>query len=1388
MFPCGTRIKLKRDSFKPENKPEPNKRRWTGSNVKPVCAVNPPVDGGSPKPATADPDFSSKVELRRLRSEERSRKRSVKNACCALCGDVKYNPPPPPSSKNLVRLLNPRPRAGRPSLSAEKQRTPSASRHASALEKNPTVKLCDVGRVFRIASRDFSCVLPAVLKQTASRRAQQQCLQTEFGVLTHPHPHSIRKRRRSRKLSTATKHSCASLSSGDAPCGGAHISEGSLEESDACLVEDPETMRLSESPDTVAPACANNCPEKQKHCPVNHISGNTSSPERRVPPLVLRRVSVNGFGFRSEDDDRESGPDEDGRNQDSDAESANAPESFSCQRTQAYIFIPKSSCARTCKPWPFPRTGPPEELRSPRNGARWIITATFTNTAQDDEEKNERSEAAEEVYSRKSHADTPCRLISGDIPDVLNQQSSVLCENTSTCVLKRTSGFSVTAISEHAELNQSQEHSTEQVNSCKLDGCGFEASLEANGLLRHHSLLDHEDHPDAPGVWEPADHLVGDSKCAKFSILPISQFEDQSRKADEGAVYNPALLSQMCIKVGVLKAQDSSSVDQTEGESAAHSHSSNPEGEVKPASDGQTHTDMSSEEENQDAGGVSAPSSSSSDDDDDDDGVCSMNTNNNNNTQACSQSHRVEESFLDVSRAYEEDVLVLDVIQDDPELFGTVVSEAKTQQDAPTKNQDTLTKMEDQHCEVIWEQHTEGTSKVAEDVQTDHLSDSGSKVNEMQVCRSQPVQSLNTVKSENAGIDCNNNQPSRDSSNLNSISVISSRAPRPVTDSCFSGREVTAKEPPALRTPHISYCRFYFSDHSTCLRSGVCRFLHVPRDGDETFCMEMVKKFCHAGKVVLILRAVEVFMGYYSRCPPSGSFSQETVNSLLSILLNMGLLREFLAVLNLLLTHKKLPPPELVLAVFKFASDRRLINFVPELILLTSKIVESGCVFTVDQCEVMQSHLHLMQVPRQQMDIFMAVKCRALATNPHTSELSHLTQAVVRVEMLKQQEDWSGLALVFYSVCSGSHSNNELLRFCCCVTMALLKEPKDKHTVPYELFADAVCQREPSDEVKSILGRIGVSLIFRYHRTREWSKGVKLVNVMLRLQIEFIMQKGLMGNEHRVSRCQLVSMAAELFLHSGSIEGALKLLRADGWFVSSSVWPCEAADVEIRKRVLTLLAGKTSHRDAFEILTNLPGLRQPINGVQISDYTDMFNAHLRVCLLKQTLPVAADILEFMLTRSLVPETQQLQNLIHRLGKQNMWSRARALFRRARSAGFYSSVVCEADALFLPCGLSEIEMTLAFEMFITFINSSLSAHTHPLLITLRRQAGVENVTESVYLAAGCRLLSAALIPNPKLSIRYTAVNQQQEQLFTLDRASAHKWILQNSCWALEVWAS
>ncbi|XP_048058165.1 protein TOPAZ1 isoform X3 [Megalobrama amblycephala] len=1430
MLPCNgvSRIKLKRDSFKQNNKLEPNKRRWTGPKT--VSGLNPLADRGI---QVQGQDSSPAPEAADVVSSERNAQE--------ICATASADPVPPSNFDGQ-----------------------------------------------------------ASSKQDA--HAEHDDCRGRYNQGDSP--------------SGATGSTYIS--------GTAETPDGSVKEWDVCLARNPDCERMRqtdvEGTASVLPRCDDNGPvvcfcEKDKTCPMKNISESPSSPVRRVSPLILRRVTVNGFAFRDEnensglslDEEEEEEEEEDNsRNEGSDSE-VNSPESFSCQRTQAYIFFPQSSCARTCKIWPFPRMGPPNKLRSlHRTGPRWIVTTSFPATVQtslgeepeclsDTDVQNKLSkptkqskstDEARDVLEGQLLSSAPGEKPPTDMLGVLERTledraeslynprgtltrdifhisklsdhntCSALGEKPPTCTLERTWKCLVdsprvilTHVSKPAELESNQslknafedalEYSasvvTEQSNNYKLNGHGYAASLEGNVFLKNHPLLKKSNQKvlssgstnqsDVPVNRQEQPKLLKDSLDPK-PVIQTSRapsFEDQEGKENGGrqTLYNPGLLSEICLKVKMLKAQHSSlvttssSVDQDTKSVTPNSVARTPdsipdcsgEGKRMQVFDSYSITD-SSEDENKNVTSLSSDEESVEHhaaeilwSDDDDDGTCQIKNKEQGSTPPSSQM--VADSFLDVSRAYEEDVLILDVIQDDPELFGAVVTETVSKQDGLTKeneeNEETQLKTESKlqtgnHCKIVWDLKTDCISKyqsTAAEVKMENMKDGGSvTVKETQSYRAQPSQGMDTLKSENA-TDCNNNREMRDTNSLNALTVINTSAARLVMDTCCNEREMTAKETSALRPLNSSYCWYYFSEYSTCLRS-TCWFLHIPRDGDEKFCMDTVKKFCHVGKHALILRAVEVFMGYYNRCSPSVSFSQEVVNSLLSSLLNMCFLREFEAVINLLLTHKRLPPPEFMLAVFKLVRERGLINTVPQLIHLTSKIVEAGCVFSVDQCEVMQSHLQMMQVPRQQMDIFLAVKCRALVTNPHTSEQSDLAQAVVRVEMLKHQDDWTGLALVFCSVCVGSHSPTELLRFCCCVTMALLNESKDKLALPYELFAESVCQQASSNEmIKTFLGRIGVSLIFRYHRTQEWNKGVKLVSVMFRLHIEFITQKGIMGNEHRVSRCQLVTVATELFLHSGSIEGALKMLRADGWFVSSSMWPCEQADIESRKHIMTLLAGKTSHRDTFEILTNLPGLRQPINGVQINDYTEMFSAHLRLCVIKQTLPVAADIVDFMLIQGMVPETLQLQNLIHKLGKQNNWSRARALFKRARSAGFYSAVVCERDGLFLPCSLSEIEMTLAFEMFITIINTNPLApagSSQPLLITLRRHAGVEDVTESVYLAAGCRLLSAALIPNPKLSIRYTAVNQIQEQLFQLDRASAHKWFLQNERWAQEIWAS
>ncbi|XDV34303.1 hypothetical protein PO909_004472 [Leuciscus waleckii] len=638
------------------------------------------------------PNISSKVDLRRrLRSDSRKdRKRLVKNSCCALCGDVKYTPP---TRKNLARLLNHRSRAGRPSPTAwqkgachnsESRRPPTTP--IFRFEKNPMVKLCDVARVFDIASRDFSCVLPAVLRQ--KRKCKRvRCLMKEFSFLVQPHLHGIRKQRskianQSWEVSTPT-HSCASFSSGDPPSGAtgstyisdtAETPDGSVKEWDACLVRNPDCERMRqtdiEGTASVLPRCEDNGPvvrfcEKDEACQMNNISENPSSPVRRVPPLILRRVTVNGFGFRHDIENRGLSleeEEEDRRNEDSDCE-VNSPESFSCQRTQAYIFFPQSSCARTCKIWPFPRMGPPNEIRpSHLTGPRWIVTTSFPATVQ------------------TSHGVAPECLSDKDVQNKLSKPT----------------------------------------------------------------------------------------KQSKSS--------DDAREVLEGQLLSSAPVT------------TSSSVDQeiksVTPNSVVHTPDSNPdcsgEGKRTQVFDSYTITDSSSEDENKNFASLSSDEESVEHHAaesllSDDDGTCQIKEKEQGSTPP--PSPVVADSFLDVSRAYEEDVLILDVIQDDPELFGAVVTETKV-------------------TYILFLTYSKGDTE---------LHSSACQVYEYFKVR---------------------------------------------------GVEVTAKETSAVRNVNGSYCWYYFSEYSTCLRS-VCWFLHMPRDGDEKFCMDTVKKFCHVGKHALILRAAK---------------------------------------------------------------------------------------------------------------------------------------------------------------------------------------------------------------------------------------------------------------------------------------------------------------------------------------------------------------------------------------------------------------------------------------------------------------------------------------------------------------------------------------------------
>ncbi|XP_072303774.1 protein TOPAZ1 isoform X2 [Eucyclogobius newberryi] len=570
-----------------------------------------------------------------------------------------------------------------------------------------------------------------------------------------------------------------------------------------------------------------------------------------------------------------------------------------------------------------------------------------------------------------------------------------------------------------------------------------------------------------------------------------------------------------------------------------------------------------------------------------------------------------------------------------------------------------------------------------------------------------------------------------------------------------------------VRWQKPAYCRKYFFESENC-GFKMCRFHHVPMEGDEKFCTETVAWF--AKNAACLYKAGAIFTSYYQNNKPGQFFSKPVFISLLCGLLQAGMLSDIFSVLRTSLAHNIVPEYEFLLDLFNFIREKSLMSFVPELMQLTFKMVDAGLPLSLDCLDCVKN-------PSDMHHAVSSDSTKSLSGHRLVSPTEHLNLAlaVVEMELCTKKEDWKKLGEVFKFICQSTQIS-QVERIIGRIAVALLSESKDRLTLPFATFAETAVDMANEDRpVKSSLGRIGVSLMLRYHKTHQWAKGQKVVEALSAAKVSYATMKGLFGNEDGTSRCHLVSVATELFLLNGSVEGALNTLRENGWFLTSSAWPCEATDLDKRTHVLLGLAEQTSHRDTLEVLRNLPGIKEPNGHIDISKYTSFFTAHLQVCLDRQILVLASDLVDFMLSKNLTVDHAMLQMLLHRLGKQNFWLKAREIFRNSVSKGYHPEVSAPPGlmTLMVPSQLGEIELALTYEMFLTVNASAILALP-------------ECTTSTMTITLKSRLLSAACIPQPKLSVHYTAVNSSQEQLFILNISSARRWLRHNHLWANEVW--
>ncbi|XP_016861850.1 protein TOPAZ1 isoform X2 [Homo sapiens] len=469
------------------------------------------------------------------------------------------------------------------------------------------------------------------------------------------------------------------------------------------------------------------------------------------------------------------------------------------------------------------------------------------------------------------------------------------------------------------------------------------------------------------------------------------------------------------------------------------------------------------------------------------------------------------------------------------------------------------------------------------------------------------------------------------------------------------------------------YCKFHFNTLRGCERP-LCKFAHVPEQGDEKVCMDVFKKYININELCLLQRAVNIFMEYYRKFPPGVYFDLQVLNDLLNSLLKHCLLKEVFQIVNLSIMVKMLPSLKILLNIFEYVATMKLRNAVPALIDIFCKLVEAGMVLDPEHFNYIVKLLYQVQASKQEITAVLEMKSRLQMRRFKKNWKCDLDSALNKLEHCKEKGDWTKLGKLYINVKMGCEKFADFQTFCACIAETLTKNYEDERPdIPFCEFAETVSKDPQNSKVdKGVLGRIGISAMYFYHKLLQWSKGRKVLEKLYELKIHFTSLKGLIGPEKLASRCQIVNVAAEIFLKSGSLDGAIWVMRG----------------------ALSL------------------GCYPPLEG----------------------------------------------NLYRKL-------------------------------LLIPSYLSEIEMLLAIEIFMVSNASSIQSpgtSTQILQIVLKRCEDNQSRSNDDYQAAVERLIMAARISDPKLFVKHMTVNVNKEQVYSLEHCSALKWLKENMKWAGKVW--
>ncbi|NXK88255.1 TOPZ1 protein, partial [Formicarius rufipectus] len=603
----------------------------------------------------------------------------------------------------------------------------------------------------------------------------------------------------------------------------------------------------------------------------------------------------------------------------------------------------------------------------------------------------------------------------------------------------------------------------------------------------------------------------------------------------------------------------------------------------------------------------------------------------------------------------------------------------------------------------------------------------------------------------------------------------------------------------ALHLPR-KYCRYYFMTSRGCVRAK-CRFCHVLEQGDEKVCMMILRTYINIKESGLLKRAVQIFLQYYRGVIPGVDFASEVLNDLLVSLLKNCLLQEVFQILNLTVQMKTLPAVDVLLKVFEHVASLNVRNAVPTLIHTFCKLIDAGMFLELDHFDYIIKLLHQLQVSSWEISVVLNMKSRYVfkeckETCFEKNWLFDFNLAVDEIQHCKEKRDWAKLGTLYLNARTGCECFDDFQKLLLSIAEILTKDSEtDRPGIPFCDFADAVMKNSRHNEADRLfIGRTGISVMYSYHKVLQWTKGRKVLNKLHELQIDFTCLKGLTAAGRLASRCQIVNKAAEIFLNSGSLDGATRVLRESEWITDAPLWPCDKMDILNRHNLLCTLVhrylSKGLFRQAFEVLQNLPGLRKHSDIVDVSQYSCLFNELINASFENKNLGVSSSAVDFMLSKNITIDFILLRRLITALGRSSLWSKARTYYKSALSLGCYPQLQGNLyqKLLKIPSYLSEVEMLLAIEIFLVSNASDIkNPMTHQTLqIILKRCEDQTVQNNSSYQVAVERLILATRLSDPKLFLKHMTMNVNMEEVYSLELSFALKWLQENMKWAEKVW--